>query len=178
VQKIEGRAAVGARMPLGGPPLPQASIDLIRQWIAAGAQLATVVDDSTSFVVRSTIPGPDELAPSAPTEIVTVFSHEVDSSLANAGAFELLASGGDGGFAEGNEIVVGIAKLRVSVGNSSVVALEPYRPLRDDTYRLTIRGTGATHLADVLARSLDGDADGEAGGDFSTTFTIESGATP
>jgi len=37
VQKIEGTAAVGARMPLGGPMLPQESIDLIRGWISAGA---------------------------------------------------------------------------------------------------------------------------------------------
>lgn len=37
IQKLEGRAAVGARMPLGGPYLDQATIDVIRQWIANGA---------------------------------------------------------------------------------------------------------------------------------------------
>jgi Ca2+-binding RTX toxin-like protein len=37
VQKIEGTAAVGGRMPLGGSRLPQAEIDLIRQWISEGA---------------------------------------------------------------------------------------------------------------------------------------------
>lgn len=37
IQKIEGRAAVGARMPLGGPYLDQATINVIRQWIANGA---------------------------------------------------------------------------------------------------------------------------------------------
>ena len=37
VQKIEGHAAVGARMPLGGPYLDDATIAVIRQWIAAGA---------------------------------------------------------------------------------------------------------------------------------------------
>ena len=37
VQKIEGTAAVGGRMPLGRPPLDQATIDGVRQWIADGA---------------------------------------------------------------------------------------------------------------------------------------------
>lgn len=37
VQKLEGTAAVGVQMPFGGPPLDQALIDDIRQWIADGA---------------------------------------------------------------------------------------------------------------------------------------------
>lgn len=37
IQKLEGRASVGARMPLGGPYLDDATIAVIRQWIAAGA---------------------------------------------------------------------------------------------------------------------------------------------
>ena len=38
IQKLEGHAAVGARMPFGGPYLDDASIAIIRQWISAGAQ--------------------------------------------------------------------------------------------------------------------------------------------
>ena len=37
VHKLEGNAAVGARMPLGGPYLDAATIAAVRQWIAAGA---------------------------------------------------------------------------------------------------------------------------------------------
>ncbi|MGI9260556.1 MAG: hypothetical protein ACR2QR_00900, partial [Woeseiaceae bacterium] len=37
VQKIEGTAAVGSRMPLGGAPLDPAVIADIRQWISDGA---------------------------------------------------------------------------------------------------------------------------------------------
>jgi hypothetical protein len=37
VQKLEGTAAVGGRMPQGGPFLDQATIDMVRQWIADGA---------------------------------------------------------------------------------------------------------------------------------------------
>lgn len=38
VQKLEGHAAVGARMPLGGPYLDANTIGLIRQWIDNGAK--------------------------------------------------------------------------------------------------------------------------------------------
>ena len=38
IQKIEGTAAVGGRMPLGGPFLDAATIAVIRQWIADGAK--------------------------------------------------------------------------------------------------------------------------------------------
>jgi hypothetical protein len=38
VQKLEGRQAVGARMPLGGPYLDASGIALIRQWINDGAR--------------------------------------------------------------------------------------------------------------------------------------------
>ncbi len=37
IQKLEGTATVGNRMPWGGPYLPQSTIDVIRQWIANGA---------------------------------------------------------------------------------------------------------------------------------------------
>ncbi len=38
VQKVEGTAAVGGRMPLGRTPLTAAQIALIRQWISEGAE--------------------------------------------------------------------------------------------------------------------------------------------
>lgn len=37
VQKLEGTAAVGSRMPIGGAALDQATIDMVRQWITDGA---------------------------------------------------------------------------------------------------------------------------------------------
>ena len=38
IQKIEGHAAVGARMPFGGPYLDDATIATMRQWVTDGAQ--------------------------------------------------------------------------------------------------------------------------------------------
>jgi hypothetical protein len=40
IQKIEGHAREGLRMPAGGQPLPSRDIELIRQWIAHGAPAA------------------------------------------------------------------------------------------------------------------------------------------
>ena len=38
IHKLEGRSDIaGSRMPLGGPFVPQADIDVIRTWIAQGA---------------------------------------------------------------------------------------------------------------------------------------------
>jgi hypothetical protein len=37
IQKLEGTQTVGRRMPDFSPPLPQSTIDVIRQWIANGA---------------------------------------------------------------------------------------------------------------------------------------------
>ncbi len=37
IQKLEGTQTVGARMPFGGPYLPQATINVVRQWIVVGA---------------------------------------------------------------------------------------------------------------------------------------------
>lgn len=38
MQKVEGKAATGARMPLGGPALSAEQLSAIRQWIADGAR--------------------------------------------------------------------------------------------------------------------------------------------
>jgi hypothetical protein len=38
IQKLEGTATGGSRMPQGGPFLDQATVDTIRQWITDGAQ--------------------------------------------------------------------------------------------------------------------------------------------
>ena len=35
IQKLEGTAGTGQQMPIGAPGLPQADIDVIRQWIIA-----------------------------------------------------------------------------------------------------------------------------------------------
>lgn len=177
VQKLEGRAAVGARMPLGGPPLPQSSIDLVRQWIAQGAPPATagLAEQMQAPRVVSTVPADGERS-AAVSALTVVFSHPIDAALASTDTFRLHASGGDGSFAEGNEIAVPLASVEVSLANPTVVTLTPRSALTAETYRVTVSGSGAVALADVDARVLDGDDDGVPGGDFHAAFTVTEGA--
>jgi hypothetical protein len=171
VQKIEGRAAVGARMPLGAPPLPQSSIDLVRSWIAGGAVAPTGTSmEGGSFTVRSTIPEAGETTDGPVKELLVVFNSEVDASLVSAARIRIEASGGDGRFDDGNERNVPIAESRVSANRPSVLTLVPATPLAGDDFRLVIGESAGISLADFAANPLDGDADGKAGGDFALSF--------
>jgi hypothetical protein len=169
VQKLEGRAAVGGRMPLGRDPLPQASIDLVRSWIAAGAQMNSAVDDGT-FSIRSTIPAANEVSVAAVNQLQVIFDSEIDASLVRSAGIRIEASGGDGSFADGNEVILQIADARVSPANASVLMVYPATPLVGDDYRLVIDQSAGISLADNAARALDGDGDGQAGGAFTLTF--------
>lgn len=169
VQKIDGRATVGGRMPLGRAPLPQASIDLVRSWIAAGAQMNSAVDNG-SFSIQSTIPAADEQSVAAVNQLQIVFNSEIDPSLVRSAGIRIEASGGDGSFAEGNEVSLPVADARVSPGNASVLTVYPAAPLLGDDYRLVIDESSGISLADNAARALDGDGDGKAGGAFTLTF--------
>lgn len=176
VHKIEGRAAVGGRMPLGGPPLSQANIDLIKQWIADGAPAATaattgIFGKSQPYQLVSTVPADGEETPPV-GQIMLVFNHSVDAALAQSGVFELTASGGDGSFDDDNNSTLPFGRIAVSLANPTVVYLQPRQPLLPDTYRLTLRGEGATVLADVDNRVLDGNGDGVSGDDANVVFTV------
>jgi hypothetical protein len=170
VQKIEGRAAQGGRMPLGRNPLPQASIDLVRSWIAGGAQMNSAEDDGSLFTIRSTIPAADEASVAAVNELQVIFNSEIDISLVRSAGIRIEASGGDGSFAEGNEVILPIADTRVSPANARVLMVYPATPLLGDDYRLVIDASAGISLADNAARVLDGDGDGQAGGAFTLTF--------
>jgi hypothetical protein len=168
VQKIDGRATVGGRMPLGRAALPQASIDLVRAWIAGGAQMNSAVDGS--FSISSTIPAADEVSIAAVKEVQVIFTSDIDASLVSSAGIRIEASGGDGSFADGNEVTLQVAAARVSPGNARVLLVYPETPLAGDDYRLVIDDSAGISLADNAARALDGDGDGRAGGAFTLTF--------
>ena len=178
VQKLEGTAGTGAQMPLGGAPLPQAQIDVIRQWITDGA-----IDDRapSSNPVRVTdlspLPGSDGVAP---TEIVATFDRELDASTVNGNTFLLQGSGGDGTFGDGNEV-------DITANAITTPAMTPMSAtfdltgvaVADDTYEVRLLGSGGSVILDIDANALDGEfggafpsGDGTAGGDFETTFTV------
>jgi hypothetical protein len=144
--------------------LPQASIDLVRQWISQGA-LAPAAADGTAEALHvvSTIPAADEEIQGA-SSLMVIFSSAVDASLVGTGVFELRASGGDGSFAEGNEVAIAFSSVEVPLSNPTVVTLRLAQPLPSDSYQFLVRSTGTPRLADVNAHALDGD--------FRATFSV------
>lgn len=165
VQKIQGNAAVGGRMPLGQAALPQDRIDLIRSWIAAGAAPAATAPDN--LVVSSVIPAPGEVAPAGLAKLTVVFARDVDATLASSGTFEVR---------DGFDQPVAISRAQVPQGRPNVVELTLAHALPAGSYQLAIRGQGALALADEAGHVLDGDGDGVAGGDYLMSFDVDAGA--
>lgn len=152
ILKLEGTSGiVGARMPFGGPYLPQSTIDVIRQWITNGAQQgAPAAASSAAFALTATSPADGALMSRAPRELLVAFTREVDFSLLNDTTVVLERDTPEGPLAER-------ATLRLARGNPAAVLVTPLAPLLPGCYRLRVRGTGAAALADVGGTVLDGD---------------------
>ncbi len=173
VQKLEGTAAAGERMPLGGPFLPQATVDVIRQWIVDGALPAAGPAPASPPVVVSTTPADGAVVPDLPAEIRVTFDRVMDASLVNDLTVELVASGGDGTFGDGNEVAVTALSVAPLPANGAVAVFVPDTVAADDDdYRLRVVGTGPSPLADNDGVVLDGDDNGQPGGDFTAVFTV------
>jgi hypothetical protein len=179
IQKLEGRAAIGERMPAGLPPLPQAEIDVIRSWIASGAQQGTLSAAPVRVTALTPAPGATEAA--LPAAITAVFDRELNAPSVTTATFILQRSGGDGSFAEGNEVAVTPQSVSVPAGGMSAVMSLTGVTSVNDTYRVTLRGAGAATIVDLGGNALDGElagtfpsGNGTAGGDFTTTFSVSS----
>ena len=167
VQKLEGTNAVGARMPFGGPYLSQDRIDLVRRWIAAGAPASSSAPPD-KLTVASTVPAAAEKTTGGIDKVVVIFSRDVDAALAASGTFALV---------DGNDQPVAIARVAVPDGRPNVVELSLAQRLAAGSYQLTVRGQGVVALADNAGHVLDGDADGQPGGDFLMSFDVGTGAS-
>jgi methionine-rich copper-binding protein CopC len=170
VLKLQGSPGiVGAQMPFGGPPLPQATIDVIRQWITNGAAngaMASAANGAMTraaaarFAVAVTSPEDQSVVVGPVTQIVVAFNHEVDASLINDTTLRLERLTADAAAPSGS------ISARLAEGNPSVLVIIPRSALGAGTYRLTLRGSGGGALADVDARAL--------GNDYRSEFTVDS----
>jgi hypothetical protein len=178
IQKLEGTAAVGGRMPLNAPPLPASTIAVIRQWISNGAPSSPAVGVSTKdrfagAQLTPILPMDGEALPAPAPDIVVSSNVELDTSLLQAGLVTLRASGGDAEFDAGNERAIP-AEVTVRSQRPTVLQITPLlEAFAPDTYELRISGTEPVALADYQARAIDGDGNGTAGGDFVLRFTVE-----
>lgn len=183
VKLTNGPGIVGAQMPFGLPPLPQATIDAIRQWIANGAPppAATAVSPAeamqklqrsmarvppaTGFKVSFTSPVNGSIVDIPLRHIVIAFNHEVDASLVNSTnlTLERLDLTAESGL--GAQPLSIPSYLALAEGNASTVVITPVTALLPGTYRVTARGSGGGVIADLDAQAL--------AGDYSFTFTVD-----
>ena len=158
IHKLEGTASVGAQMPFGGPAIPQATIDFVRQWITDGAMpIAAGPSDSPPVIVSLSLM-PDIASGASLAQIVAAFDQDMDASTIHTMTFVLLRSGGDGKFDDGNESVVVPASVSLSTVNARLATMDLSGvTVIADRYRVTLRGSGSSTILSVSGMALDGD---------------------
>jgi Bacterial Ig-like domain len=166
VHKIEGLPGItGGQMPLGETPLPQATIDAIRQWITNGAPNAPAAPAAAAqmFAVQTTAPL-DKAAVKAPlARILVTFTQDVDASLVNDATVTIERIDPASSAAGGAQTVS--ADTRLAPSNPAVLLITPSARLEPGVYRVTVRGTGGGALANMNAATL--------GANISFEFTVE-----
>jgi methionine-rich copper-binding protein CopC len=185
IKLTNGAGIVGRQMPLGENPLPQATIDVIRQWITNGAPPATAAATSSvnamakiQALAQSTPSAPFSVTQTSPlaaahmetpvNHIVVAFNHEVDASLVNYTTLTVerveteSAVASAAGATQATPLP---AYAALAEGNPNAIVITPVAPLLPGTYRVTVRGSGGGALADLNAQVL--------GSDYSFTFNVD-----
>jgi hypothetical protein len=162
IQKLEGHAAVGAQMPLGQAPLPQATINVIRQWITNGAAQAFAPGDAP-LTLETVVPVEDEILTRDAGEPLIAASGALELGSINPANLTVERSA-SGNFDQDGVSIEG-ARLAVRSNSPTVFAVElPEGERVPGNYRITLRGTGPVPVLDRQGRPI---------GDFTLRYTIE-----
>ena len=181
IRKLEGTASEGEQMPLGGPPVPQATIDFVRQWIIDGALPDSGGTAGAPPVVVSMSPPPESAGTEFPAEIVIGFDRDVDASTVNDLTFTLVRAGGDGAFGDFSDIPVMATSVALSAVNPRLAIMDLAGVASvEDRYRVVLEGTGPNVILGIDGLALDGEfagtlpsGDGSEGGDFVAEFEVQ-----
>jgi hypothetical protein len=151
IQKLEGHAAVGGQMPLGGPYLPASTIAFVAQWITNGAPPSSGTAAAAKFALTSTVPDSVDPATESPPQISLAFNHDIDVTQIDMGSarVERLAQGAAPAVME-----IIPAHISVSSLNQKVLMIWPSRPLGNGRYRALIRTASPGLLSDIAGRSV------------------------
>jgi hypothetical protein len=170
VHKIQGIAAVGGRMPLGGSALSPATIAIIRQWITDGAQPpVSLASDRMSKLMAVWPPQDAQIAP--PRELIVTANTELDTTtLANS--IELVRKSADDvlGNAKDERVPIDISIIN---SNPTVLAISPMTPWVAGEYELRINNDSSIHITDLNGRALSADNDGTELAEFPLRFAVE-----
>jgi hypothetical protein len=160
VLKIEGAPGIeGGQMPLGETPLPQATIDAIRQWISNGASMdGSATATARAFEIETTAPLDASVYLSPLRQMVVTFSRELDATRITDDAVTVYRIDGPHRL----EVPVHLAQ---AARNASVLLITPLVPLREGDYRVVVRGLGDLAVTDLGSRPL--------GVDRSFEFSVE-----
>ena len=176
IQKIEGTQAIGAQMPLGGPPLPAETMAFFREWVSNGAlpDGATIDTAASAFApaVASASIDQDAVLDRMPETLSIVWTSPVDNSSLSDATVSLVRSGGDGTFNDGNEVAVDVYTAETTNPYITTLVTTELKPT-EDSFQLRILGDGDTVARSVDALTIDGNGNGAAGGNFIRNFVIE-----
>ncbi len=172
IQKLEGTAAVGARMPFGGPYLSADTIAVIRQWITNGAQRSAAAGsssaDAAAFQLDTMVPADGDAVTSAPRQIMLGFNHELDATRADATAVRLER-------VESADAAAGAVAMPAAVSvpavNPQAVLLTLQQPLAPGRYRIVLSNQAGAGFSDLNGQRLAGAVDGSER--VVATFTVE-----
>lgn len=114
-----------------------------------------------------------------PTQLVLTFTGPLDPTTAqNVGNFTVLSPGRDGRFGTRDDVVMPIVSAAYNASNSSVTLLMGKKLDTHKSYRLTVNGTTTGGVAGPTGVLIDGNRDGQAGGDFVATVNSSTLADP
>lgn len=176
IQKLEGHAAVGARMPFGGPYLSNDVIAVIRQWITAGALQSTSNSAPASFTLIAVAPAAGDVLLEPPAQVMLAFSHELDTTRIDPESVRIERRAGQGADAEMQWVP---SRIGVPTGNVRALLLWPLQPLRDGHYQVVMRVSPA--LTDMAGEAPQAAAQAfEAAGDSRDAIisTFDVGTAP
>jgi hypothetical protein len=161
IQKLEGHAAVGARMPLGGPYLSTDEIAVIRLWITDGA-LPGAMATPASFAVATVAPAVDEILIEPPAQIMIGFNHDLDVTRVDPESVRIERTG------PSSPVEIVAARAAVPAANPRALLLWPAAPLTEGHYRVVMRM--AAPLTDIAGEALHSTDSAEV---LITTFDVE-----
>jgi hypothetical protein len=171
IQKLEGTAAVGERMPRGGPYLSTETIAFIRQWITNGAPPSATAAAlrAAPFAITAVVPDDSEPVSASPPQIMIAFNRDLDVSQINlqTARLEKLAPGVP-------ESITEVIPARILVSNENLKALMlwPGRVLAVGHYRLVIHSDLPQLFTSTTGESISG-AQNDAGEFVIGTFDVE-----